>query len=103
MDDFSQWQVVALVVISTASSLLAAGIIPPNRWFGLSTPRTIANEAQWYKANRAAGLVLLAAIAAAVAIHYLALFGGPLWGLLNFVTTVALVAAIVVVYRRYAA
>jgi uncharacterized membrane protein len=92
-----------LVVIAAASSLLAAGIIPPNRWFGLSTPRTLANKAQWYKANRAAGLVLLSAMAAAVAIHYLARFAGQAWVLLNFVTTVALVVAIVAVYRRYAA
>jgi hypothetical protein len=36
-------------------------------------------------------------MAAAVAIHYLARFAGQAWVLLNFVTTVALVVAIVAV------
>ena len=103
MDDFSQLQIAALVAISVASSLLAAGAVPPNRWFGLATPRTLANKAQWYKANRAVGLVLLSAMAAAVAIHYVARFAGPVWGLLNYVVTGVLVVAIVIVHRRYAA
>jgi uncharacterized membrane protein len=103
MDNFSHWQVTALVAVALVSGLFILRVVPPNRWFGICTPRTLASEAEWYKANRVAGLVLLSAMAAAVAVHYLARSAGPAWGLLNFLVTALLVVAIVRVYRRYAA
>jgi uncharacterized membrane protein len=103
MDEFSHWQVTALVALALVSSLLILRVVPPNRWFGICTPRTLANEAEWYGANRAAGLVLFSAMAAGVGVHYLARSAGPACGLLNFLVFALLVVAVVRLYRGYAA
>ena len=80
MDNFPHWQVTALVALGLVSILLILRVVPPNRWFGICTPRTLANEAVWYTANRAVGRVLLSAMAAGVGVHYLARSAGPAWG-----------------------
>ena len=38
---------------------LILGVIPPNRLYGVRTPKTISSTEVWYRANRAGGWMLL--------------------------------------------
>jgi uncharacterized membrane protein len=40
---------------------LALERIPPNRWYGFRTAKTISNQPIWYAANRVAGIDLIIA------------------------------------------
>ena len=40
---------------------LWVAMVPPNRFYGLRTPATLADEAVWYAANRTTGRDLVAA------------------------------------------
>ncbi len=63
-----------LFLIADASLLLVSvplilQRVAPNHFYGLRTPRTLANPGLWYRANRYAGQVLtICAIASAIAI-----------------------------------
>jgi uncharacterized membrane protein len=46
-------------IISAIAIPRIIGIIPPNRWFGVRTPRTLADEKVWYRANRFGGCAFL--------------------------------------------
>jgi uncharacterized membrane protein len=48
---------------------LALGMIPRNRFYGFRTKRTLADDAVWYRVNRAAGfgIMIASAIYGAVA------------------------------------
>ena len=38
---------------------LKQGAIPPNRWYGFRTRKTLADEEIWYKVNRIAGIDMI--------------------------------------------
>lgn len=38
---------------------LIAGIVPPNRIYGIRTANTIANPHHWYRANRYGGIIII--------------------------------------------
>lgn len=40
---------------------MATGRVPPNRWYGFRTARTLASERVWYAANRLQGIDLCVA------------------------------------------
>jgi hypothetical protein len=47
---------------------LARGEVPPNRWYGFRTAKTLSDPSIWYAANRAQGIDLcIGGIVAAVA------------------------------------
>ena len=60
-----------LFMLLFAGHLLVAGAVlpmaqrclPPNRWRGVRTPVTVADEGIWYEANAVAGKTLLGATA----------------------------------------
>jgi uncharacterized membrane protein len=52
---------VASAVVALTSIPLIMGIVPPNRVYGFRTPRTLADESLWYRANFFAGWALFAA------------------------------------------
>lgn|SRR5262249_10069647 len=49
------------LIVSLCSIPMILERVPPNRWVGFRTPRTIANPHLWYPANRIAGQYSLAA------------------------------------------
>jgi uncharacterized membrane protein len=56
-------------VIAVVSIPMIANAVPPNRFYGFRTRRTLANERIWYSANRFAGWAMfIAAIISAVAL-----------------------------------
>jgi uncharacterized membrane protein len=85
---------VGSAVVALASIPLIMRIVPPNRLYGFRTPRTLADESLWYKANFFAGWALFAAaLASAILLAAIpprampqlasvALFAGPLLGAL---------------------
>ncbi len=46
---------------------MALGVIPPNRFYGYRTRKTLGSTAIWYQANRAAGWSMVLCGAAALA------------------------------------
>jgi len=54
---------------------LVFGRIGPNPWYGVRTPKTLASQEIWYRANRIGGLYLIAGTLIALAV----------WGVLAFV------------------
>ena len=56
-------------VIAVVSIPMIANAVPPNRFYGFRTRRTLANERIWYSANRFAGWALfIAALISAAAL-----------------------------------
>ena len=55
---------IADLVIALVSVPMILQLVPPNRFYGFRTPRTLASPAVWYRANLFAGWAL--AIAAGV-------------------------------------
>ena len=76
-------------------------VLPPNRWFGLRTKRTLSDPLAWYRAHAAFGWIFIAVgLVAAVISMWPARPVHPAWGLVG----IAVIAAIAIrVYRRYAA
>ncbi len=54
------------LILAALSIPLILGLVPPNRYYGLRTPKTLANAALWYRANRFAGWAFLVAAGMAV-------------------------------------
>jgi uncharacterized membrane protein len=40
---------------------MVLGMVPPNRFYGFRTPRTLASPEVWYPANRASGVFMIGA------------------------------------------
>jgi len=90
----------ALLSCAFGAALLFKAL-PPNRWFGLRTARTLAAPAVWYRAHRAFGWVfLITGIVVATLGLWPTTPAHPVWGLVG---VLAVAAAAVFVYRRYAA
>jgi uncharacterized membrane protein len=92
---------IAASIFCAFGVLLVLKAVPPNRWFGLRTDRTLADSVAWYRAHQAFGWLFIAigAVAAGfslwptTSVH-------PAWGLVG---VLMVAAAFVFVYRRYAA
>jgi uncharacterized membrane protein len=94
-------QLTATCFFCAIGLLLLFKALPPNRWLGLRTARTLANPAVWYRTHRALGwLFLVTALVAAVLALWPTTPVHPAWGLVG---VLAVAAAFVFVYRRYAA
>ena len=53
---------VPCVLIAVASVPLALGVVPPNRFYGFRTRKTLADREVWFRANRFGGLAFLIAV-----------------------------------------
>ena len=94
-------QLTATWVFCAIGMLLLFKALPPNRWFGLRTARTLADPAIWYRVHRAVGwLFLVTALVAAALGLWPTTPLHPAWGLVG---VLAVTVAFVYVYRRYAA
>jgi hypothetical protein len=91
---------VAFPLIGLASLLvgwpLARRRVPPNRWYGLRLPATMANPAIWYEANAVCGedLVRLGAVLFTVALGLLFVRGLPELGYVVICLAVFLVGSL---------
>jgi uncharacterized membrane protein len=89
---------VASGVIAPAGIPLALKLVPPNRWYGFRTARTLPNRELWFRVNRFAGCALLIALSVSASVYVAApglASGRSFLGLLVF--AVPLVSALVVV------
>src|SRR5947209_16045851 len=59
---------IATAVIAVAAVPLVLKLVPRNRFYGFRTRSTLANDEIWYRANRFAGALLLAACAVSLAL-----------------------------------
>lgn len=102
MSSVPVYQLVLFGVLSLVGGLLSLGLVPRNRFFGLVTPRTLATDAAWYRANRAIGLVTSALVAAGVLLKMFP--PQPLaHAILGLSCLIAAAGAYAIAYRRYAA
>jgi uncharacterized membrane protein len=62
---------VPCAIVAAASVPLVAGAVPPNRYYGFRTRRTMADRELWFRANRFAGWALLIASGASAGIYAL--------------------------------
>ena len=58
---------------------MALGLIPPNRYYGFRTTRTLASTDLWYKGNRICGYCLFLAGIAAIGHNLFFLHDHPDW------------------------
>lgn len=61
----------SLAFIALAAPL-ALGLVPPNRFYGVRTPKTLSDRDVWLKANRLGGLLLMTASAVYVGVAWAA-------------------------------
>ncbi len=69
----------ALIVALSVPMVL--GKVPPNRFYGFRTPRTLASPDVWYPANRASGIYMIVAGAFSLVFNSMILVGFPDWPL----------------------
>jgi len=92
---------IAAAIICISGILLVCKALPPNRWLGVHTARTISDPAAWHRAHRAFGWVfLITGLVATVLILWPTTTAHPVWALFG---VLAEAAAVLVIYRRYAA
>jgi len=90
-------------VIAVAVIPLILKLVPPNRFYGFRTKRTISDPDLWFRANQFAGWALLiaAAISAALAFLPTGIQGNPTsWTLELLVPLFAAVVACIVYLKR---
>jgi uncharacterized membrane protein len=58
---------------------MALGFVPPNRYYGFRTAKSMASADVWYRANRICGWCLVVAAIAAIAHNALFLTHHPDW------------------------
>jgi SdpI/YfhL protein family len=70
-------------IIPGLASVLAIpmvlGLVPPNRYYGFRTPKTLGSADVWYKANRICGYCLALAGIAAICHNLVFLHDHPDW------------------------
>jgi uncharacterized membrane protein len=59
---------VPCAIFAIASIPLMLNVVPPNRFYGLRTERTLANRELWFRANRFAGCAIFIAAGISAAI-----------------------------------
>jgi uncharacterized membrane protein len=95
-------QLIIAVITCVVGIAFVFKAIPPNRLFGVCTPRTLSSPAAWYRAHRAFGLIFL--ILGLVILVLLSLNPTtPVHPATGLVALLLVVAVAVFVYRRYAA
>jgi uncharacterized membrane protein len=91
-------------MVAAASIPLLLRVVPPNRFYGLRTRRTLASRELWFRANRVAGCAFFLA-AAASSLVFLAepeyASGRSLTGLLVFVVPLGAALLVTLGYLRY--
>lgn len=68
------------IVIVVQSLPMVLGLVPPNRFFGFRTPKTLSSPEIWYSANRASGWFMIAAAAVTICVNSAILSLGADWG-----------------------
>jgi hypothetical protein len=71
------WVLPALIAVLALP--MALEMIPPNRWYGLRTPKTLSSPDIWYSANRFSGWVLVAANSLVICFNLVLLWLHPDW------------------------
>jgi hypothetical protein len=71
------WVIPAFIAVLALPTAL--GMIPPNRWYGFRTPKTLSSPDIWYSANRFSGWVLVAASGLVICFNLVLLWLHPDW------------------------
>ncbi len=58
---------------------MTLGLVPPNRFYGMRTDKTLSSPEIWFPANRAAGWFMVAAAAIALCINLALVSARPDW------------------------
>jgi uncharacterized membrane protein len=94
---------IACGVIALVSIPLILKVVPPNRWYGFRTTRTLSNEDLWFRANRIAGWAFLAAAGTTAAILILAPeVASAGYGALVLAVSIGVALVVSVIYVRRA-
>jgi hypothetical protein len=101
MSHIPVYQVVILGQLVLVGGMLSLGLVPPNRWFGVCTPRTLATKLDWYRANRAVGLITLVLVVAA-ALLKISPVQPFVHAVVGFPCLIGAAGAYAVAYRKYA-
>jgi uncharacterized membrane protein len=94
---------VPCALIAIASIPLMLDLVPPNRFYGVRTRRTLADRALWFQANRFAGWALFIACAFTAAVFWLKpeyASGRSLVGLAVFFVPLAIATVASLLYVR---
>jgi uncharacterized membrane protein len=90
----------ACVVIALLSVPLILKVVPPNRWYGIRTARTLSNHELWFCANRFAGWAFLAAASVSAAALVLAPEVASAYGALVLVVPIGVALGVSLAYLR---
>jgi uncharacterized membrane protein len=94
---------VPTALIASAAAPLALKCVPPNSFYGVRTAQTLANRELWFRVNRFAGWVFLAAAALTTCV-YLSIpemaSGRSFSGVLALVGPMAAATAAVLIHCR---
>jgi uncharacterized membrane protein len=74
--------------------------VPPNRWYGVRTTRTLSSEKLWFRANHFAGWAFLAAAGTTAVVLVLAPEVGPAYGALVLAVSVGVALFATLAYVR---
>lgn len=91
---------VVSAIIALVSVPLILGVVPPNRWYGMRTPKTLADRALWFSANRFAGWAFLVPAGAGAAVSVLAPELAADYRALVVIVPVGIALAVSVAYVR---
>jgi|KBSMisStaDraftv2_1062788.scaffolds.fasta_scaffold60339_5 uncharacterized membrane protein len=91
---------IACAVIAAVSVPLILRAVPPNRWYGFRTTRTLSNEKLWFRANHFAGWAFLAAAGATAAVLVFAPEAASGYGALVLAVSVGVALLATVAYVR---
>jgi hypothetical protein len=95
------YQAVIIGLLSAIGAVLAFGLLPPNRWFGIHTPRTMLEKEAWYRAHRAVGLITLCLALVGVLVNVWPMH--PLFqAIFGFFCLIGAAGAYAIAYRKYA-
>ena len=97
--------IVPCAIIAVASLPLLLKVVPPNRFYGFRTRRTLADRELWFRANRFAGGAFFLAAAASALVFMLQpqyASGRSLAGLAIFVVPLVVAVAACAVYLHRA-
>lgn len=91
---------VACGVIAAVSVALILKAVPPNRWYGFRTTRTLSNHDRWFRANHFAGWAFLAAAGTTAAVLLLAPEVASGYGALVLAVSVGVTLFVTLAYVR---
>jgi hypothetical protein len=69
----------AVVILLSLPMIL--GKVPPNRFYGFRTPKTLSSPDIWYRANRASGWYMIAASLFSLCVNTVLLLVSPDWSI----------------------